>query len=341
MPSETDDRALKALEALAGPREAFHSALVATAEEVRGMLEARAGSDVERTTRTTAELGDFAAGRIDIERFGALAERRESLEEDDAAQVERAARTLESLIEREDDLFRARVEPDGDLRDTVESALSEAGRAFGAARSAELARSGRYRAEEHDAWIDHFPPGRWSRRERAVAPPLVVEVQGRDLKTGGLAEFMDGAQKIVLVVSGEAPPAALVRLITPSVFVMQVEGTEALGRLEGVPGPAVAAVVAAGASRFVHVPGANGRAPRLTVEYLPEEEPKQALGALSAFQQAEELRQLMAMAQVVTGSPPAPAAEGVGDATAGGEVGPPSAPADMLAAWILRQADLR
>jgi hypothetical protein len=34
----------------------------------------------------------------------------------------------------------------------------------------------------------------------------VVEVDGGDLQAGGLAEFLDGAQKIVLVVRGPAPP---------------------------------------------------------------------------------------------------------------------------------------
>jgi hypothetical protein len=38
--------------------------------------------------------------------------------------------------------------------------------------------------------------------ERLLAPPLVVEVERRDLHAAGLAEYLDGAQKIVLVVDG-------------------------------------------------------------------------------------------------------------------------------------------
>jgi hypothetical protein len=344
MPSDnTDELARQALEALSGPRESFHSALVATLEQVRGLLDARAGSEEERTARATAELGAFAAGRIDIERFSSLSDPGESLDEGSAAQVERAARTLESLIERGDQVFLARVERGGDLRDTVESALAEAGRAFGAARTAELARSGRYEAERHDGLVDHFPPHRWSRQELSVAPPLVVELSGQDLRTGGLASLLDGAQKIVLVVSGKAPPAALVRLITPGVFVMQADEPESLDRLAEVEGPAVVALLSAEASRFIHYPAVNGRAGRLSVQHLPDEEPKRALGSLSAFQQTEELRHLVALGDRAGGAAVesvqgAAAAEAAVEKAAGPAV--EEAPADRLAAWILSQADL-
>lgn len=335
MPSEERDALVRrALDALGGPRERFHSSLVATRDQVRGLLGARAASPSERAAREGAELGAFAAGRIDVERFAAFSGRREPLDAGSTDGLVLAARTLESLLERGDELYRARVEPDGDLRDTVEAALAEAGRAFGAARAAELARGGRYVADDHEAWLEHFPPSSWSRRERSVAPPLVVEVEGRDLHAAGLAGFLDGGQKIVLLVSGKAPPAPLVRLITPGVWVMQTPDAESLAGIGEIEGPAVAAVFDSKTSRFVHHPSANGRAPRLAVEHVPEEDPRSSLGHLSVFQQVEDLRQLRALARCASvgyvGSETPAETGAAADESA----------ADRLAAWILRQADL-
>lgn len=67
---------------------------------------------------------------------------------------------------------------------------------------------------------------------------------------------------------------------------------------------------------------------RLKLEYLPEEPPARVDG-LSVAQQAEELRQLGALAVG-----PTPAATGVASSVA------PADPAERLAAWLLSQADL-
>lgn len=339
MPSDktTDERASRALEIIGKAYENFHSALVATSEELRGLLEAGSATAEARAERTAAELGAFAVGHIDIERFASFQATGEPVAVSVAPRLEAASRTLRSLLEQGADLYRVRVEPGADLRDAVSSGLGRAGRAFGAARTVEVARSGKYDEATHGGWLDSFPPALWNRRERELAPPIVVEVDGADLRPGGLIEFLDGAQKIVLVVRGAAPPAALARLVTPGLLVMQAEDAEDLAVLAETDGPAIAALVTGDASRFVHLPAADGTRGRLSVQHMPAGEPKRPLGNISAFQQTEALRHLAALAagwspgttQVV-----APSGDG---ATAPLAV---ASAADTLAAWILRQADM-
>jgi hypothetical protein len=360
-------RAEAALAALAAPRDAFRSALAATAEEIRGLL-AAAIAPGERPLRLAAELGPFAAARIDAGRLAELlspsgladgSARAQVTRQADRAPVERALARLVELELRGDDLFRCRVAPGGDLQATVEEALAEAGCAFGAARLVELAHSGRYRSEEHSGLAERFAFRRWSRAERAIAPPLVVEVEGADLAAGGLARFLDGAVKLVLVVAGEeAPPAALVRLITPGVLVLQATGPGALAEVASCPGPAVAALLPTSAARFIHAPALDGAPARLTIEHLPA---APAAGAVVPFPWGDELRQLAALAAVGSAargasaagvSPEAasasPAAVGAPGAVPvvippGAAAAEPDAAADQadrLAAWLLQQAGL-
>ena len=69
MPS--DDRAPAVLKALEPARAAFHDAVVAAVSELRGYIAAnRPTADTARAA--AASLGQFAQGRIDTERFGAL-----------------------------------------------------------------------------------------------------------------------------------------------------------------------------------------------------------------------------------------------------------------------------
>jgi hypothetical protein len=339
MPSDkpTDERAASALQVLEKAREDYHSALVATSEELRGMLDAGSATAEARAERTAAELGAFAVGHIDIERFASFEETGEPVTVTEAPRIEAAARTLQSLLERGSDLYFVRVEPGSDLRDAAARALARAGRAFGAARTVELARSGKYDEGTHGGWLDSFPPFLWSRRERELAPPLVIEVDGADLRPGGLADFLDGAQKIVLVVRGPAPPASLSRLITPGMLVMQAEDPAELAVVVEAEGPAIAALVPAGACRFVHHPAAEDGAGRLTVHHMPSEEPRRSLGSISAFQQAEEMRQLAALSSGWgLGAPELEFQSGDG---ASGPA-PQASAADKLAAWVLRQADI-
>ncbi len=368
MPSE--DQARLALDALRRKIEAFRSAVTATADQLRGYLAEDRAKGGGETSRAASALGVFAAERIDSARFSQFLAETDPLDGGWAAPVERAVEVLEELGSRGDELFRARVEPGGDLHATVEQALAEAGRAFGAARVAELARSSRYRPEDHDGLLEAFPFRRWSAAERELAPPLAIEVEGGDLLVGGLATYLDGAQQFVLLVEGQAPPAPLVRLITPGVLVMQTDDAGALLRVGEQVGPAVAALMPSDAGRFVQEPGTDGGAGRLEVGHLPELEPRRSLGTVSSFQQREELRLLASLtaqaASDVAESPPvtlpAVTAESVAaqSGTPEAEAGAsplaaqvaaadngsspasvtPVDPAGVLAAWLLAQADL-
>ncbi|MFQ5746612.1 MAG: hypothetical protein ACE5HF_05265 [Gemmatimonadota bacterium] len=344
MPSETTVETgasveERALERLGASRDAFRTTLARTREEVQALLVARAGAGDE-AARAASELGRFAAPRIDVERFSALLDREEGFAPDEASRVARARDTLEALIRRGDDLYRAAVEPGGDLAGAAVRALTEAGRAFGAARVVELTRSGRFEADGDEAWLEGLPPAAWTRRERELAPPLVLRVAGADLAPAGLAPLLDGGQKIVLVVEGEAPPAALAALVTPGVFVAQVSDPEELGSLADAAAPGVAAIVPAEAALFTHRPAPGAGDPAalgtLTVERMPEAAPRRPIGGQSAFRQAEDLRRLEALARLAAFE-----ASGAGVNGAGTPAGPDAdSRADLLAAWILRQADL-
>lgn len=346
MPS--DVRTGLALRALKAPRERFMSAVVAAVEEVRAFLEwHRPSPDGGATHRAATELGAFAAGRIDPERFGALLGGGPALDGAALARVQRALRELSRVAAAGDALFLADVEAHADLHLAVGHALASAGRAFGAAQAVERIRAGRATAAD-GLPLEPFPFRRWNRAERQIAPPLVVEVAGCALHAGALAEFMDGAQKIILIVQPPAPPAALARLVTPGVLVMQTTDPAQLAEAGRFGGPAVAALVPEGAACFVHRPAA-GRAPagRLTVTRLPDPSAVRPMDGMTAWHQREELALLREMG---TGYPVSGSAER-GDAAAPPAPAPGASPApaaasaaaadvDRLAAWLLRQAEL-
>jgi hypothetical protein len=297
----SEHRIQQALEVLAAPRERFRSAVAAAVDQVGAFLEARRAPTNGRAERIAHELGAFAAGRLDPGRFASFFGESGTLDPLALARMERAHDTLRGVCEHSDDLFVTRVAPGADLRTQVRRALAEIGRAFGAARNVEMARQGRYPSDEHEEYIGGFAFRKWNRAERQIAPPLVVEVEGADLQAGGLAEFLDGAQKIVLVVRGPAPAAPLVRLITPGVFVMQTVDPADLKSFVTAEGPGIAALVSDSAARFVHTPGDAPVCERLTVHFVPEQEPRAALGSFTVFQQREEIASLREMAR-----PPAP-----------------------------------
>ncbi|MGD8727114.1 MAG: hypothetical protein PVH40_05685, partial [Gemmatimonadales bacterium] len=219
----------------------------------------------------------------------------------------------------------------------VARALEEIGRAFGAVRIYELTRSGSYHGNSHARSLGSFPFDKWSRGERRLAPPLVVTIDGADLRSGSLAEFLDGAQKIVLAVRGPCAPARLVRLITPGTFVIQTHDGSGLERLAAYDGPGVGALMPESTAQFAHDPsGGDTPAKRLTIVSLPEQPPRMSVGGLSGKQQAEELAQLQALAQQAA----APAAGGAAPAEAVAASAAPADPVDKLAAWLLTQADL-
>jgi hypothetical protein len=337
MPS--DDRVTLACAAVRGPREAFRAALAATAHHIRAFLAAQRGaSESERARRLAAELGVFAAGRVDAGKLAALFQSAETRDPAALAAVERAGAVIEVLGARDLPSDVVDVPPGGDLRASVAQALAEVGRAFAAVRTFEVARSGGRRAGEAAAALDAFPYPRWSRGERRAAPPLVVVVDGADLGAAGLAEFLDGMQKIVLVVRGACAPAPLVRLVTPGTFVLQTGDGAGLDRFAAWEGPGIAALVPDSAARFAHDPRGGALTwERITVDFVPEREPRVAIGGSSTAQQAEELRQLRQMAArpeapVAPVPPPSAAMAGVTAA--------PADPAGKLAAWLLAQANL-
>lgn len=324
MPS--DELRQSALAALAGRREAYHSAVATAVDEVRGLLEShRAPMKGGKGERTASELGAFAAGRIDPERFEALFSGQQTLDADSIERIEEALESLTEAAKAGDALHTVKVPVGTDLRDAVQRALTVAGRAFGAGRAVENARAGVPAAEYRGG----FDPVLWNRAERAVAPPLVVELEGSDLRPAGLIDFMEGAQAIVLLVKKPAPPAALARLVTPGTLVIQGADAEALDALKTWDGPAVVAVVQDAAS-FRYRPEEDGPG-ELRVDSLPGERCR-PVGRLSVPRQESDLGLLKMLDGVAAGRVAAAAA-------AEAETVDPD-PTDKLAAWLLRQATI-
>ena len=134
---------------------------------------------------------------------------------------------------------------------------------------------------------------------------------------------------------GACPPAPLVRLVSPGVFVQQATDIGDLARMARATGPAVAALVPEGAACFVHDPDGGPHVwQRVTVTARPKGGPRVVLGGRSAFQQNEELLQLEALAE----APPAAAPSA--DAAPSAPAYAPADPVDKLAAWLLAHADL-
>jgi hypothetical protein len=250
------------------------------------------------------------------------------------------------------------VGPGGDVAAAVGSALASIGRAFGAARVAELVRLGRLDEARKEDAASPFPFRRWTAAERRMSPPLVVRCAGTDLDASGLGSFLDGTQKIVLLVEGPAPAAPLARLITPGTFVTQTDDAAAFARLAGFEGPAVGALVSDGCSLFTHDPSLPD-AGRLLVKSKPETKPDtkpRAMRAASVLQQKASLAHLDLLERLFAGVAvgPAPAAAVAPAVTTDGPAPVPAAgvaapaagqvavdPADRLAAWLLAQADLQ
>ncbi len=319
-----DELRRSALEALGDRRESYHSAVATAVDEVRTLLEShRAPKKGKKGERAAAELGAFATGRIDTERFESLFSDQQALDSESLDRIEEALAVLTSILKEGDGLHAGRVVPGGDLLETVRRALAGAGRAFGAGRAVENARAGVPSAE----YADGFDPALWNRAERTVAPPLVVEVDGSDLRPAGLVDVLDGAQAIVLLVRKPAPPAALARLISPGTLVVQGADADALDALKTWEGPAVVAVVADGAA-FRYQPEEDGPG-QLKLESVPEDRCR-PIGRLSVARQESDLELLKVLDGAVAGRV----------AVAAGEPAAAVDPTDKLAAWLLRQATI-
>ncbi len=331
MPS--DPRTSAALAALQGPRDRFRSAVAATLEEVRVYLDTHRAVAEDRLAVVAAELGLVGARYIDVKRFASLVTTEPSVEQGTHEVLQRALAVLEDIAHASDDAFALTLEPGASLYERVSARLADLGRAMGAARVVDAARTGRYRPTDHDRWLKAFPFGLWSSAERAVAPPIVVEVDGADLRPAGLAEFLDGAVKIVLVVRGDSSPAPLVRLVSPRTFVAQAADESAIARLVAWDGPGIVGLLPDGTARFAHNPAAGpDLAARLTVLEVPALDGRKHAGPFSRAQQLEELEQLKALQTTAVAT--ASASGGLAEAAEAAD------PADKLAAWLLQQADL-
>ena len=326
MPS--DPRVSGVLRKLAAPIESYRSAVAATLDEVRGYLSAgRAGADAS-AARLQEQLGCFAGGRIDPVRLAAGIGDRGSLDQGSIDRLQGAADALSELVNQGEALCAVTVPEGGAAAASVAGRLTEIGRAFAAARIASAARAGSSSGLDETVALRGFAHAMWSASERAVAPPLVVTVRGVDLVAGALAPFLDGNQKIVLLVGGACTPAPLVRLITPSVLVVQAHDESDLDALAAWSGTAVAALVPAHAARFVHDPSAGPQTWQRTTVHANGRPPAARIDGFSPWQQAEELRQLESLAA----HPPA--------ATAASSSAAVADPAGHLAAWLLQQANL-
>ena len=155
MPS--DLRIQQALDALAVPVNAFRSKLANTSEQIRLLISTR----VEHTGSTVevarAELGEFAAGRIDAERMAKLFSRVEPPTIEHGDVVVHALDVCNELLARRENLFHVEVAEGGDLHSAVARALADIGRAFAATRLVELVAQGEYHVFEHATLLDGHP----------------------------------------------------------------------------------------------------------------------------------------------------------------------------------------
>jgi hypothetical protein len=342
MPS--DSRTAHALATLVDHRTRFRSAISAAHDQMAGYLAAHRARTHGYAQVVARELGRFAAGRIDAERFGALFADAHSLTSENAERIERLVGVLAELLAEGDELFTCEVPAGGHLHAEVERAIAHAGRVFAAVLAFQAIKSGTYRADRHDEDVRAFPFSKWNRSERLLGTPLVVEVDGADARAEGLADYADGRMAIVLVIRGPSAPAPLVRLITPGTLVVQATDVAELRPLVTCDGPAMAALVSADAARFTHDPrAALSMRARLRVTHTPLDPPRQPLGIRSVWQQMEELAQLKTLEQLGP-----PDAVGVPQSAAPGiQLAVSAVPADVgersvdrLAGWLLNEAGL-
>lgn len=317
-----DQRFTTALAAVAAERATFRSALAATLEQVRGMIAAGNHTDAAHE-RLAAELGSFAVGRIQPDRFIDIARAETRYQKSMLKSMRHAQQMLTATLALGDQLHFVDVETNADCYQTIEDALADAGRAFAAAYTIEVIRA-RDDHPDDEAMLAPLAPARWTRTERLVAPPIVARVNGGDLSVGGMEDLLQGNQKIVLLVDAVAPPAALVRLISPNVFVAQCRTVDDLARFTAAQAPAIAAVMNEPAALFTYERG------KLDVSYLPAEPPRRPLRCSTVFKQREDLAWLQQL-QALHGAVSQPANE---------EPVETVEPGDKLAAWLLKQIEI-
>ncbi|MCA8959652.1 MAG: hypothetical protein KDC38_04030 [Planctomycetes bacterium] len=341
MPSEAKTTEGAVTELLRDTSERFHSAVAATIEQVRAAIAESRPSGAESSGMRQAELGSFATGRIAVDRFSALFTETRAVDASRIGIMEQAFEVLRDVADRQDEICRITVGAGQSLYAAVGAALADVGRAFGATRVFELCRSNEYRDADHATWLRAFPHARWTEAERAVAPPICVTVNGVDCRVGALADFLDGQQKIVLVVRGAFAPAPLAHLITPRRYVVQAIDVASLDEFRSYEGPGIAAIVPRGSARFRHDPRAGERVgDRLTIDERPESVLRKPIGGLSPSQQREQLAVLdeLSLKPGIATATVAASASTATSSTVGARAA--ARPAERLAAWLLNRADL-
>ena len=328
MPSDTlpMDRDQVARRLIARRISVFRSAVIGAAERARTLLSAGAAND-----RAGLELGAFAAGRIDATRFAALHTGGPVLDATSRERVERAAAVFADMLAGGDESFVIDVPAGTSVRFAVAGALARLGRAFGAATVIELVRGAQFNPSEHDRLLDWYGFDEWSRAERMAAPPLVVRLDGADLRGASFASFMDGAAHFVVVPRSATTTAPLACLVTPAVLVAQTADQTALETFAQFDGPAIAALVGGDAVCFVHDPAA-GKSPwqRIRIWHRPSAISRRVIGGISPRQQLDALAQLEALAQrpALSDTPLEALGPGAGD------------PTDRLASWLLSESGI-
>jgi len=318
MPSE--DRTQLALEAIRPRVERFQSAVATTTENIRGLLSGTEDSSEDQSVA----LGNFASGHVDVERFSAFTRKADRVDAEAEAPIRDAQSVLDKLLKEGDDLFVLKLTEGRSLAAAISRRLTVVGLAFAAAHVTDLAKSGKYDEEQHGMLLDGLAWSDWSQAERALAPGLVIELFSSDFVPGQVAPYLDAGVKIVFVVDGEPPPAAMARVVTPGLFVQQTSSDTALEAFKAYEGTAAAALVEQGAVEFLHDPRVGDTSfERFTTLEFPKEIRKRAIGGISVVQQAEDLALLETLAVVPT---------------LAGEAG--SDPAGKLSAWLLNQTNL-
>ncbi|KPJ82709.1 MAG: hypothetical protein AMS19_06990 [Gemmatimonas sp. SG8_23] len=359
MPSDQPNLTERALEQVQPRIDTFRAAVAAAEAEVREEVMHRAGAQSFKEEQALVELGPFALGRIDPERFSMLLGVSEKdLTPESIDVLSKADAILTGFAESSTHV--ARVEPGGDLRDVVKDALAHLGQAFGAGRAVELARAGMFDLIEHAYLLGPLPFRLWNRAERHLAPPVVVEVAGEDCLPAGLGEFLDGEVKIVIAARGPTTPAPLARLITPGTYVVQTADPAQLAGLVEARHAGVALLFdedRPGQAHFTHDPDAGDTTwSRIRIDRMPDEaavgrgrrppvwlEELVHLRALaeapaSAGAATDEAKREASDPSVAAG---AAALAGLTQASGGGSA-PASAevdPVDRLAAWLLAHTE--
>jgi hypothetical protein len=315
-----EERSTLALDAVRSRIEQFHDALTMTVNQVHGLL---ASSDTTEVDKVEA-LGQFAKGKMDMERFSSFSQKAPGIDASVEAPVRAAEEVLKALLAEGDELFIIRTTPGKGLGHQLSVRLASIGRAFAAARIVELSKNGAYKEDKHAASLQRFPYAQWNSTERSLAPALIVEVCGGDFKPSAIVPLLDTNMKIVFNVTGDAPAGALSRVISPRVFVQQETADAKLEAFAAFEGIAVAAYLPPTAVSFVHDPSAGSTTYERFVSIgFPSEVRKRLIGGISPAQQAEDYTLLESLSV-----PPEIAGEAASD------------PAGKLSAWLLGQTDL-